>query len=140
MTKVLSSLLCTSVKNLSPTMIPPYVVSNHFIAYLYFDIVITNIPSLMHLVLVMCDASIVTVLICLKVNSCQIITKNSFNMYTRVRDEGNNIGKCFHVAASSMKTSLNARVLTARSSHNSPTMKIVFCLIYLVLIYSHDHC
>jgi len=56
-------------------MIPPYVVSNRFIAYLYFDIVITNIPSLMHLVLVMCDASIVTVLICLKVNSCQIIQK-----------------------------------------------------------------
>jgi len=35
-------------------------------------------------VLVMCDASIVTVLVWLKVNSCQII-KHSINMYTRVR-------------------------------------------------------
>ena len=42
--------------------------------------------SLMHLVLVMCDASIVTVLLCLKFNLCQIITKNSFKMYTRDRD------------------------------------------------------
>ena len=41
----------------------------------------------MHLVLVMCDASIVTVLVWLKVNSCQTI-KHSINMYTRVRGEG----------------------------------------------------
>ena len=32
----------------------------------------TYMSSLMHLVLVMCDASIVTVLLCLKVNLCQI--------------------------------------------------------------------
>ena len=48
--------------------------------------------SLMYLVLVMRDASIVTVLLCLKVNSCQIVKKTHSKCTLEIEMKGKHIG------------------------------------------------
>ena len=53
----------------------------------------------MHLVLVMCDASIVTVLLCLKVNLCHIIKKTDLKCTLKIEMKGKNIRIRFPVAA-----------------------------------------
>ena len=59
----------------------------------------TYISSLMHLVLVVCDASTVTALLCLKVNLCQIIKKPHSTCTLELEMDGKHIGIRFYVAA-----------------------------------------
>jgi len=55
--------------------------------------------SLMHLVLVMGDTSIVTVLLRLKVKLCQIVEKTRSKCTLEIEMKGKNIRIRFHVAA-----------------------------------------
>ena len=61
----------------------------------------------MHMILVMCDSSTVTVLVFLRVNLCHT---NSINMYTRVHDEGTKYGNTCRGQIVKRKNSLNASV------------------------------
>ena len=77
----------------------------------------------MYLILVICDASIVSVLLSLKVNSCENINKTHSAYTLEVRDEGK--FEILSMVRRSMNNSLNACVLTARLCTQFATMKIV---------------
>jgi len=60
--------------------------------------------SLMHLILVLGDASIVTVLLCLKVNSCQIVKKKTHSKCTQeIEMKGKKYQKTFSCSGKIVK-------------------------------------
>ena len=67
----------------------------------------------MHMILVMCDSSTVTVLVFLRVNLCHA---NSFNTYTRVHDEGTKYRNTFPCRGQIVnKEEFSKRLCVARS-------------------------
>ena len=99
----------------------------------------------MHLVLAMCDANIVIVLLCLKVNSCQSIEQNSLNMHTRVRDDGKTYRNIFQSRGEIVKyEDFSQRLcVTARSctqfdhNENSPLFNQSSCLSTIMIAACH---
>jgi len=71
----------------------------------------------MYLILVICDASIVSVLLSLKVNSCENINKTHSAYTLEVRDEEK--FEILSMVRRSMNNSLNACVLQLGRVHNS---------------------